>query len=129
MPARSFLESKNALEPRRGAAFCPVSRPLWRRLFRDYRLAQTLVLYRLIGRRANSSCHVMTSHRLRCRRARSLPPPPGPDIWFLYPSSPLKGAVWESRREFFPGGIEKSIVREGEFGMMCDLRRMKSGKK
>lgn len=46
-----------------------------------------------------------------------------------YPSSSLKGAVWEGRREFFLGGIRKSIVREGPFAMMCDLRRMKSGKK
>jgi hypothetical protein len=47
----------------------------------------------------------------------------------LYPSSSLKGAVWEGRTEFLLGGIEKSIVREGQFGMMCDLQRMKCGKK
>ena len=46
-----------------------------------------------------------------------------------YPSSSLKGAVWEGRTEFFLGGIKKSIVREGSFVMMCDLQRMKSGKK
>ena len=45
------------------------------------------------------------------------------------PSSSLKGAVWEGRTEFFLGGIRKSIVREGKSGTMCDVRRMKSGKK
>jgi len=64
-----------------------------------------------------------------CRRARSLPPPPGPDYVAPSPSSSLKGAVWESRRELFFGGIGKSIVREGKFGRMCDLQHTRSGKK
>jgi hypothetical protein len=45
------------------------------------------------------------------------------------PSSLLKGAVWEGQTEFFLGGIKKSIVRVGKSGLMCDLQRMKSGKK
>ena len=45
------------------------------------------------------------------------------------PSSSIKGAVWEGRREFFLGGIRKSIVREDRLGVMCDQRRIKSGKK
>jgi len=61
--------------------------------------------------------------------SRRLPPPPGPDIWFLYPSSSITGAVWEGRTEFFLGGIRKSIVREDRSGVMCDQRRVKSGKK
>ena len=53
----------------------------------------------------------------------------GPDIWFLLHSSSLKGAVWEDRREFFSGGIRKSTATEGKSDVMCDLQRMKSGKK
>ena len=45
------------------------------------------------------------------------------------PSSSIEGAVWEGRTEFFPGGIRKSIVREGKSGTMCDVRHMKSGRK
>ena len=48
---------------------------------------------------------------------------------YSYSSSLLKGAVWEGRTEFFLGGIEKSIAREGQFGVMCVLQHMKSGKK
>ena len=64
-----------------------------------------------------------------CRRARSLPPPPGPDVVSSCPSSSIQGAVWEGRTEFFLGGIRKSIVREDRSGVMCDQRRIKSGKK
>jgi hypothetical protein len=45
------------------------------------------------------------------------------------PSSSLKGALREGLTEFFLGGIKKSIVTEGKSGVMCDLQRMKSGKK
>ena len=83
------------------------------------------------------------------RRPGSLPlprddiPPPPPVVISLgvcrlrlariygssYPSSSLKGAVWEGRREFFLGGIRKSTATEGKSDVMCDLRRMKSGRK
>jgi hypothetical protein len=40
-----------------------------------------------------------------------------------------KDAAWEGRTEFSLGGIKKSIARVGKSGVMCDLRRMKCGKK
>ena len=64
-----------------------------------------------------------------CFHARSLPPPPGPDVDSSYPSFAFKGAVWAGWKELSLGGIKKSIVRAGESGVMCDPPLMKSGKK